>query len=295
MANSVAINNMIILNVGYTFTGAPMSTFPVKIYLDGSVIPLTTLTATVATLTTVGLSPATIISIPAGNHTVVLSFDINQITPTDGGAIGDSTLKFTYPSGPDTTTGNLPFDAGVDPQTLTNAYIATGFIIIACIHGSSLVQMKDGLKRIDQIKPGDEVLSGENLDKYTKVVNVAHCWLSLKGIAPDGGDCDAIIFEPGSLGENEPTQRLIIDPGHPMCTRKEYLEKGYDALRPAGSFWEELKGDKVYTKKWTDELVQEDPSRRYDLVLENPFNTYLANGIVVRAKGYKDHRYKQFV
>ena len=150
--------------------------------------------------------------------------------------------------------------------------------------------MREGTKRLDQIKQGDEVLSGNNFDQYTKVKGIAKCWLSFMGV-----DHDAIIFEPNSLGENEPNQRLIIDPGHPMCTRTEYLEKGYEALRPAGTFWDEFKGEKIYTKKWTDIFVQEEPSVRYDLILEEPFNTYLANGMVVRAKGYKDHRYQQFV
>jgi intein/homing endonuclease len=72
-------------------------------------------------------------------------------------------------------------------------------------------------------------------------------------------------------------------------------KKGYEALKPAGEFFPKFNGDNIYTKKWTDELVQKDTSRRYDLVLEEPFNTYVANGMVVRAKGYKDHRYKNFV
>ena len=182
--------------------------------------------------------------------------------------------------------------------TLDTNNITVSFCV--CLHGSSLIQMKNGNKRLDQIKEGDEVLSGFNLDQYTQVKGVAQCWLSLLGV-----DHDAIIFEPGSLspsGDKEPSHRLIIDPGHPMCTQVEYLENGYDALRPAGTFWEELKGDKleldhgqVLTKKWTDVFVQNEPSVRYDLILEEPFNIYVANGMVVRAKGYKDHRYKQFV
>jgi hypothetical protein len=78
-------------------------------------------------------------------------------------------------------------------------------------------------------------------------------------------------------------------------TQKEYLEKGEEELRPAGTYWEELKSDKIYTKKWTDIFIQTEPSRRYDLFLEEPFNTYIANGIVLKTRGYKDHRYKQFV
>jgi len=161
-----------------------------------------------------------------------------------------------------------------------------------CLHGSSLIQMKEGSKRLDQIQINDEVLTHDlhGGRAYAKVKGMAQCWLTNMGV-----DHDAIVFEPGSLSENEPTQRLIIDPGHPMCTKKEYLEKGYDALRPAGTYWEELKSDKVYTKKWTDIFIQAEPSVRYDLILEEPYNTYVANGIVVRSKGNKDHRYKEFV
>lgn len=44
-----------------------------------------------------------------------------------------------------------------------------------------------------------------------------------------------------------------------------------------------------------DVLVQSEPSRRYDLILEEPYNTYVADGLVVRTKGYENHRYKRFV
>ena len=80
-----------------------------------------------------------------------------------------------------------------------------------------------------------------------------------------------------------------------MCTREEFLENGYDALRSAGTYWKEIKGDKIYTKKWTDMFIQNELSMRYDLILEEPFNIYVANGIVVRSKGYRDHKYKEFV
>ena len=165
-------------------------------------------------------------------------------------------------------------------------------IIVACLHGSSLIQMRNGTKRLDQIKDGDEVVAcvSDQEYMYAKVKGVAKCWLSFLGV-----DHDAVIFEPHSLGLNQPSQRLIIDPGHPMCTQNEFLEKGTEALRPAGTYWEESNGHQIHTKKWTDIFVQEEPSVRYDLILEKPFNTYIANGMVVRSKGYKDHRYKEFV
>ena len=212
-------------------------------------------------------------------------------------------MAFLNPDSPDLASFSLTF--GDTPPTTTppqnfgfdinDNFFGTVTTLIACLHGSSLINTKDGLKRIDRIKSNDEVLTADN--QYAKVINVAHCWLTFSGV-----NHDAIIFEPGSLGDNEPSQRLIIDPGHPMCTRKEYLEKGEQALRPAGTYWEELKGDglesgrvQILTKKWTDTFVQEEPSRRYDLILEEPFNTYIANGIVVRSKGYRSHSYKEFI
>ena len=225
--------------------------------------------------------------IPPGTYFTVPITLSGGITPNTG-TVSDFfewTLQFR---GPPVTT-SFGMSAIIDGTGTFNTDIA-------CLHGSSLISMRNGTKRLDQIKEGDEVLSGNNLDKYTKVKGVAQCWVSFLGV-----DHDAIIFEPGSLSplgnneQNEPNKQLIIDPGHPMCTKAEYLEKGYDALRPAGTYWEEFKGDKIYTKKWTDVFVQEEPSVRYDLILEEPFNTYVANGIVVRSKGYKDHRYQQFV
>lgn len=201
-----------------------------------------------------------------------------------GGVIGTTTFKVN--SSPESSASA---DFVLTSSPFTYGLQSTVIFDVACLHGSSLIKMKDGFKRIDRINVDDEVLSFSPCGKedYAKVKGISHCWLSFQGV-----DHDAIIFEKDSLGINEPSEQLIIDPGHPMCTRTEYLEKGSEALRPAGTFWEEFKGDKIYTKKWTDVFVE---SRRYDLILEEPFNTYVANGIIVKAKHYKDHRYKQFV
>lgn len=40
-------------------------------------------------------------------------------------------------------------------QTVTSV---PATIIVACLHGSSLIQMKTGTKRLDQLKDGDEIL-----------------------------------------------------------------------------------------------------------------------------------------
>jgi hypothetical protein len=220
-----------------------------------------------------------------GSNTFGLTITAGTIPGVgDEAVVGNITVTFN--TGIVATTELVFYVNFPDPSILQAIFTVSNI----CLHGSSLVETKNGLKRIDQIDAGDEVLSGPNLDEYTPVREIGHCLLNYKTV-----DHDAIIFEPGSLGENEPTKRLIIDPGHPMCTRKEYLEKGYEALTPAGALWEELKSDKIYTKKWTDTLVQEDPAIRYDLYLDEPYNTYVANGVVVRARGYESHRYKRFV
>jgi len=219
---------------------------------------------------------------PGGPY--VLDVTVPPLAFLDPNSPNLASFSLTFGDTPPTTTPSQNF--GFD---INDNFFGTVSTLIACLHGSSLINTKDGLKRIDIIKSNDEVLTIDN--QYAKVLNVAHCWLTFSGV-----NHDAIIFEQGSLGDNEPSQRLIIDPGHPMCTKQEYLEKGEQALRPAGTYWEELKGDgKILTKKWTDTFVQNEPSRRYDLVLEEPFNTYIANGIVVRSKGYRSHSYKELI
>ena len=224
---------------------------------------------------------------------LIISFNNGSvITPsTDIGTVGEIILgntnfAFVSPS--------VDFNADLTNHSpFTEAGLVLGSLLdftLACLHGSSLIETIDGQKRIDNIKTGDKVLSGPNLDRYASVKSLAHCWLSHMG-----NDHDAIIFEKGSLGENEPSERLIIDPGHPMCTKEEYLENGYEALKPAGSYWEERVGNKISANKWTDDIVQLESSKRYDIILEEPFNTFVANGVVVRAKGYKNNTYKHFV
>ena len=231
--------------------------------------------------------------ITPGIHSFSIIIPVANVTgpaPPPGGSLIIGTVTYSVNSLPVRTGSNqIDYFEFFGSFSITSSDVN---IFVACLHGSSMIQIKDGTKRLDQIKEGDEVLSHSysGQQEYTQVKGIAQCWLSFMGV-----DHDAIIFEPNSLGTNEPDQQLIIDPGHPMCTQNEFLEKGPDALRPAATYWEEFKGDKVYTKKWTDVFVEDEPSVRYDLILEEPFNTYVTNGIVVRSKGYKDHRYKEFV
>lgn len=286
-ANSVTINITLTLP-GVTFS---VLSFPANFIKTSATAFNLPVTFTVLTATTATVTVATPL-IPPGTQFFNLRIPENTSSTapiqgaTDGDTVGSYTMTFN--DSPQTTSGAFALNATFNglPSDQTSG---TSIVTINCIHGSSLISMRDGLKRVDQIHIGDEVVSGTNLDEYAQVKGIAHCWLSFLGF-----DHDAIIFEKDSLGPNEPDRKLIIDPGHPMCTQKEYLDKGIGALRPAGTYWEELKGDKIYTKKWTDTFVQEEPSRRYDLILEEPFNSYVANGMVIKTAGYKNHRYKEF-
>lgn len=282
-----SITVKITTNPGFAFVGTSFN--DVIVYINGQGFgPLVfSIAGNVATSTPISRVFASGTSITISLSTIQLT----RFTPSPTSGQIPANFTATTDIGAITTTTGILTSNGSAVTTTTDAVITAG-----CLHGSSLVQMKDGLKRLDQIKEGDQVLTGHNLDEYTEVKAVVQCWLTFMGV-----DHDAIVFEPGSLfsngnnEQNEPSHKLMIDPGHPICTQKEYLEYGYDALRPAATYWEELKEDKIYTKKWTDIFVQNEPSLRYDLALEEPYNTYVANGMVIRAKGYKDHRYKEFV
>jgi len=286
MANT-SVTAIINLSPGYTFNVPSVSgVFQGPTFNQNVIFNRTAANSANITLT--------VTKIPSGTKIFFVLIEpetqITGATPPPDGSFVIGTVIITVNNSTPVSTGSFQLLIA----EFLGSYVISGQgnINVACLHGSSMIQMREGSKRLDQIKEGDEVLShscsGEQ--EYTQVKGVAQCWLSFMGV-----DHDAIIFEKDSLGDNEPSQQLIIDPGHPMCTRKKFLEKGSDALRPAATFWEELKEDKVYTKKWTDVFVQDEPSVRYDLILDEPFNTYVANGIVVRSKGYKDHRYKDLV
>jgi hypothetical protein len=274
-------------NIGFMFSGNP---FTALIFLDPDLlnstnIPFTpTVGDTTATVGPILLNPLS--TVTQGSNTFILSIPNSPLAfiPSPGSSVIVGVFKLTFDDTPQTITPNSLIigngSGGASGEVSVN---------INCLHGSSLIETQNGQRRLNQLKKGDKILSNNN--EYAEIKGISYCWLSFLGV-----DHDAIIFEVNSLGLNQPSQKLIIDPGHPICTREEYLEKGVDALRPAGTYWEELKDQgQVLTKKWTDIFIQTEPSVRYDLILEEPYNTYIANGIVIRSKGYRDHRYKQLV
>ena len=284
MAGATILTINIQLNAPFTFN-ANTITVASTLSVDGQSPQPVTLTRVSTTEATGILN----INVSPGPHTFQLIIDVRGISPIPptGTIMGTFTLAFN--DVPPSTSPPTPFIKIASPATMP---LAAGEVQmnIACIHGSSLITTRNGLKRIDKLKVDDEVLSGKNLDEYAKVKGIAQCW-----IQSPGPDHDAIIFEPNSLGENEPLERLIIDPGHPMSIKSEYLKNGIESLKPAGSFLDEIKN--ISVKKWTHSSVQEYPSVRYDLILEEPYYTYVANDVVVKSANGNpyNHRYKNLI
>lgn len=179
----------------------------------------------------------------------------------------------------------------VDPN---GGFSTQGTILLSCLHGSSRITTRRGIKRLDQISPGDRVLTSSG--KYAEVKSVVSCWTgpgsSTSGSSGGAPPHDAVIIERGSLGKGIPSHRLIIDPGHLI------LPPGKKTFIPAGSLVNP--DSRIYTRKWDDPDIQKDPSLRYDLILQSPHNDYMANGVYVASRktlndaGYS-HSYKNLV
>lgn len=201
-ATQVTIN----LNILGTFGGAP---FPGTFTIDGTDFPITFTPVSGTSTTSVVIST----TISPGSHTFTLSII---------SAGNNMTFQLVFDDVPPTISPIVPL------VFIANRLTGTVILSIHCLHGSSLISTKDGLKRIDKLIPGDEVFSGINLDEHVKIKEIVQCWITI----PEP-EHDAIIFEPNSLDDNEPLQRLIIDPGHPICVRKKFIEKGFAALKTA--------------------------------------------------------------
>lgn len=151
-----------------------------------------------------------------------------------------------------------------------------------CLHGGSLIQTPDGLKRMDQLTVNDQVMVPEGI--YVSIKEVVQCQLKMPQFKEPH---DALILEKDSLAPNVPSSRLIIDPGHPIA-----LPSNPTNLQPAGSYF----SNPNYIS-WTDETMEEPRLTRYDLILEDPYPSYLVHNVVVKSRktrtdaGY-DHRYQ---
>lgn len=270
MASFIEIK--ITLSGGHTFTNGFSAFLNIAGY-PGS--PIHVDFTTVSTTVTEADIPLNL-QLSSGVHNFSIT-NITDITPITTGTVG--TVNFTFNDTPSTSV-NAPLISlgGGD-------YTVNATITINCLHGDSIITTINGNKFIKDAKEGDKVLTANG--EYAEIINVSHCW-----IKHPGPSHDAVIFEPYSLTDQLPISRLIIDPGHPIKINID------DEFKAAGEF---VTGDKIYVCKWTDEIIQNPtPSRRWDLVLEDGFDNYIANGVIIKSRttvseaGYK-HSYKNLI
>jgi hypothetical protein len=215
-------------------------------------------------------SPIPNILLGIGSSNIVLTINPNYMNNVATPIFGDpnhyvaGTVTFTF-SNESVNTVDFIYDLTDGITTFT----ANATENIACLHGGSKVTTLDGIRMIKDITPGCKVLTGNG--QYAEVKDVVKCW-----ITHPGPEHHAIVFEANSLSKTLPSERLIIDPGHPIKLNL------HDGFRPAVKF---VAGDGICIKKWTDESIQNPtPSVRWDLVLENGFDNYVANGVIVKSR-----------
>lgn len=204
--------------------------------------------------------------------------------------VGDQwNLPNTFPAGPTVYTLNV---ARFWTSRRCNVNTTTTFTVFVCLHGDSLIAMSEGnvRKRIKDIVPGDSVLGADGVPHRVK--DLAVCWLKdpSKDIASR-----AAVIEPGALGEGSPSERLIIDIGHPLAIREQFQREGLQSLRPfadvlagrefPGGSFAIVRWDEVW--RWaigTDTEGSEESTKRYDLILEGEVSAYIANGVAVLSR-----------
>ncbi len=284
---SISITN-IVLNLIGSLVSFQVTTFNATLIING-MSPMTIMFSRVNTppFRTATFSGSVGALIPGINNNITLLVPSNSIFINSGGRIqainGDITLSNNGTA--TITTGSIPLVIDANGN-----YTLTGTVTPACLHANSVIVTSIGKSFIKDIKVGDKVLTGNG--HYAEVKNVSECWIKYPGPSHD-----AVVFESFSLTQDLPNEKLIIDPGHPIKLNNE------DDFRRAGEFVNEesIKSNKIYVKKWTDESIQSPtPSLRWDLVLEDGFDNYIANGIIVKSRkdelvpGY-NHWYKYFM
>lgn len=144
-----------------------------------------------------------------------------------------------------------------------------------CIHSSSKIKLYNQEElEICLIKPGMRLFNPDHT--ISTVDQVIQCWSGVY----DQIFTDCVIFEPNSLGQNIPSTRFAVDPGHPICNSNEYNKIG---LQQAKNY---VNNKDIYLVKWNEvENLLPGKNKRYDIVLsEESSNVYIANNIIVKSR-----------
>ena len=133
-----------------------------------------------------------------------------------------------------------------------------------CFPGSTEVTMADGgLRRIDQIVPGEEVMGTDG------AVSVARITRTPVVMA----DLDVAVFQPGSLGDGAPNRRTVCTVHHPILYRGTRYE--------AAALADLLEGVSIERVRAADEFPVERDGRSWMYNLQAQHETFfIANGLV---------------
>lgn len=301
--------------VGYFNPGTNSPTVSMQLYyiLNGATYSIIanlnyTQDGTVATITNYQIPNTTTQPNFIPGNTYSLEFTTNEFYFDPASSTANTVpfnLTMTVNNGTDNiisySTTTYPYNGVMldDPSFPTEFNVPRGnanfSVSVSCLRGNSLVTTLTGLQTIKSVLQNTKILTPE--DTYIPIKEIVICWL--KESHKDYYH-DAIVFEPNSLGPNEPSTKLVIDPGHPICLKDEYLKHGLTALKKAGEY---LNNNTIYKIKWNDPSIkdsEDEKINRYDLILEDSYPTYMANNIVIQArKAIKDdtydHKYGTFV
>lgn len=287
----------ITLDAPLTFTTSPPSfVFDTTITITNTLTMVTTVYTVSTIVETSQKAQSQAINPPIhltpGNYTIVLTFEqAGNVNGTPGpGQVGTVSFFYQKDNGQNILSQRVLSATTSVPPEGNPGFTSEDDELFACLHASSVIITTQGKKFIKDIEVGDKVLTANG--EYALVKNVAQCWIKFPGPSHD-----AVVFEQYSLTEDLPNERFIIDPGHPIKLNSQ------DDFRCAGEFVtdESLDSGKIYVKKWTDEAIQSPtPSIRWDLVLEDGFDNYIANGVTIKSRedpnnaGY-NHSYRNWI
>lgn len=221
----------------------------------------------------------------AENLSSVWFFVDNSLGLTQGSSFtnGDTngwtfTTTFTTPGAHSLTVESRYTNSG------SNSRASIQFDVPICLHGDSVVALYpegSGHRLLKEIRAGDLVVGPDG--GRAEVKALARCWRN-------GDEKEnpprCVVFDVGSIASGVPTERFVVDVGHPIGVRggdTELISAGEFAKRVQDRYGADPSGIRVM--RW-DEAEEYLPGAwwRYDLVLEDGRDAYMANGVVVKSR-----------
>ena len=162
-----------------------------------------------------------------------------------------------------------------DPKEIVIATVRLAISVFTlkrqCFTGDTLVSTEEGNRRIDEIKPGDKVLSyntetGENELQEVKNVSVSKTDILVNIITDDGRDIETTMFHPFYV------KNVKNEDGTGEWKAASNLKAGDELLSEDGK---KVKVSEVKVEKLAEEITV------YNLELDEVHTYYVAGGVLV--------------